>query len=594
MLGKPVVPPLTQPYTVALDPWRAARLPSKGPMPESSKPPAPGAAGAAHEAELLAHLARASDRLRDGRLGEAKTAISAALRESPDDVRALNLLGLLHFRSGQLADARTVYLRLLERHVDDTSLRLNLGLVELRRGDFAQAVQHLARVTQAEPDNVRALGYYGLALMRAGQLLKARPVLAKAGQTELLRKLEEELSSRRSGPHSAVRAPASAASSDSTPESPPGGLSLSERPPERLAEKPAPAPTPARDRDSRPGSRPPPPPLPGARARLQEASLSGLPDSLPGSAPEKPPENLPERLPESFEDPTPPYVMTAALGEAATAPPPARPGRVAQPILDADSALDVAPLRSPRAPLPLRTFLSRHTLEPAGPAADEPALSITDDGLLVARVRERLGLRTLGVIASAGAMRFEPLARRHANGAGAGTQAATFGDDATAIFAASGEGTLVLHARGGRFTALALGGDDLGPLTVREGCLFAWEDGLTHACWRLDDGGAAAALPTELVGMVALAGSGQAVLHTRQAISSLRLRPGHTGFVECARLVGWLGTLVPTLVAGREGLSPYVELRGDGVVLFDQPGWQPGWQPGAIDDDTDAGARRAG
>src|SRR5579862_9679312 len=122
------------------------------------------------EQELAMHLARAGELLRGDRLDEAAQEIELALALSPTDLRARNLLGLLHFRGARFEEAQAVYQELLAERQDDTALRLNLGLVELRMGHHQAAVDQLALVAESEPDNLRALGYYGLALMRAGRL----------------------------------------------------------------------------------------------------------------------------------------------------------------------------------------------------------------------------------------------------------------------------------------------------------------------------------------------------------------------------------------------------------------------------------------
>jgi hypothetical protein len=145
------------------------------------------------DSNLLAHLTLAGELLRGNKMAEAGAEIAAALRISPSDVRALNLLGLLRFQSGQVDEAHTVYARLVSEHPADPALRLNLGLCELRRGQAAQAVVHLGLVVRSEPDNLRAQSYYGLALLRAGRLLEARPVLVRAGQQELVAEVDQKL-----------------------------------------------------------------------------------------------------------------------------------------------------------------------------------------------------------------------------------------------------------------------------------------------------------------------------------------------------------------------------------------------------------------
>lgn len=210
-------------------PDRSPRSP-KGPGSGQGPGPRPGQGLSRDDAAALgAHLQRAGESLRAGQLEEAQTEVDAALRLAPDDVRAQNLLGLLHFRTSRLDEARAIYQRLLVLHPGDVALRLNLGLVELRRADYPAAINHLGRVAEVEPDNVRALGYYGLALFRAGELTRALPVLQRAGQADLVRQIEDRL--RRAAP-----APASSPGSDSDDEMTPVRLIASED------EAPTPAP----------------------------------------------------------------------------------------------------------------------------------------------------------------------------------------------------------------------------------------------------------------------------------------------------------------------------------------------------------------
>lgn len=145
------------------------------------------------DTKLLSHLQMAGEFLRDGKTAEANQQIAHALRLAPKDVRALNLLGLLHFQKGRVDEAHTVYARLVTEHPGDMALRLNLGLCELRQGQPDQAVLHLGLVARSEPDNLRAQSYYGLSLFRAGRLTEARPVLIRAGQQHLVAEIDTQL-----------------------------------------------------------------------------------------------------------------------------------------------------------------------------------------------------------------------------------------------------------------------------------------------------------------------------------------------------------------------------------------------------------------
>ena len=156
-------------------------------------------------------LARAGESLRSDQVDAADHAVADAIRLAPGDARALNLLGLVRFRAGRYDEAWQVYRDLVARDPDDSALQLNLGLVELRLGRNAEAAQSLRRVVEQEPANAKAQGYLGLALMRAGELTAARAAFVAAGQTELVRQVDQQLAS---APQAAGGAAPSVASPD--------------------------------------------------------------------------------------------------------------------------------------------------------------------------------------------------------------------------------------------------------------------------------------------------------------------------------------------------------------------------------------------
>ena len=145
------------------------------------------------EQRLSEHLNRAGELLRGEKIEAAEAEVTTALRLSPDDVRARNLLGLVRFRAGRYDDAYQVYRELVGRDPDDTALRLNLGLVELRLGRDADASQNLRRVIEQEPANLKAQGYYGLSPMRSGDLQGARAAFVAAGQSDLVKQVDEQI-----------------------------------------------------------------------------------------------------------------------------------------------------------------------------------------------------------------------------------------------------------------------------------------------------------------------------------------------------------------------------------------------------------------
>jgi len=107
-------------------------------------------AAAARDRDLLALYARAL--VLAGNLGEAKSAVDAALSRSPDEARTLFLKGWLEQQSGDRAAARKLYERAVERAPSDWVPKLALGELALAEGDLARAGSLLPALAEKEPN----------------------------------------------------------------------------------------------------------------------------------------------------------------------------------------------------------------------------------------------------------------------------------------------------------------------------------------------------------------------------------------------------------------------------------------------------------
>jgi uncharacterized protein (AIM24 family) len=140
----------------------------------------------------------------------------------------------------------------------------------------------------------------------------------------------------------------------------------------------------------------------------------------------------------------------------------------------------------------------------------------------------------------------------------------SFGEGATRMHRASGDGALLYAASGRRFTALELDGD---AAYLREERVFGFEDGLAF-----ENGRVPSASGAEL-SLVHLRGRGGMLLVTAGAPLALEVTPSAPVRLPLAALVGWTGALTPRLAAlAEEGAgagTPVVELSGEGRVLAD-------------------------
>lgn len=138
-------------------------------------------------------MVRGNELLRESNLVEAQRSFLAALQHDPDNVRALALLGLTYFRANQFSDARPIYEELCARLPSDASHHLNLGLVRLKLGDTEGAIDALEASRRLDPSQGRAVNYLGLAYARAGRYGDAYEAFLIAGQHDLAKEIEPNL-----------------------------------------------------------------------------------------------------------------------------------------------------------------------------------------------------------------------------------------------------------------------------------------------------------------------------------------------------------------------------------------------------------------
>jgi Flp pilus assembly protein TadD len=159
------------------------------------------------EAVIVAHRERAIQLALDGKYAESEVCSREALRLQPDDVDAMNELGVAVWKQGREAEAESIYRRVLEITADDFRIWTNLGLVLMtqereddaevcfreslrlepksfhaqmsignvlsNRGEFAAANEWLGSAVAMCPDSVEALQNVAMNLARQGRLSEA-------------------------------------------------------------------------------------------------------------------------------------------------------------------------------------------------------------------------------------------------------------------------------------------------------------------------------------------------------------------------------------------------------------------------------------
>jgi Flp pilus assembly protein TadD len=208
-------------------------------------------------------------------------------------------------------------------------------------------------------------------------------------------------------------------------------------------------------------------------------------------------------------------------------------------------------------PKPVAAYATSRLLRPGGPG--EPFSMAAEGGMLLVRVDGRLPTRTYGAIASTGQLTFEPLNRRVRGHA----VDETFGEGGEAMFAAVGNGLMVVSPRGGKFTVLQLT-DDI--VYVREPAVYAFEESLHWENGRVPGGGA------DGLRVVQFRGAGRMVMRTLRQTYTLKIEPDSPLFVEASTLMGWIGRVVPRVMHGEGGApTAYIEASGEGVLILEDP-----------------------
>jgi uncharacterized protein (AIM24 family) len=195
----------------------------------------------------------------------------------------------------------------------------------------------------------------------------------------------------------------------------------------------------------------------------------------------------------------------------------------------------------------LSDLLRDSTHEPRGGEMDldRMALTLRVDGELRARLGRLLWTRG-DLVRETEAKRFRGRVTEQ-----------PFGEGDDRVVKLRGKGTVALSTHGLTLTPINLHEE---AVYLVDSTLLAFDASLAYENGRLPGG----AFPD--LELVHLRGSGKAVIRTEGPMRSLTVREGEPVQIPIERLVGWLGTVTPTL-AGVD-TSRWVQLQGDGWALW--------------------------
>jgi hypothetical protein len=167
------------------------------PAPDERSEPDEPAPSSFDDEDFLFHLYRGSELLQDNCFGEAKEELERALALQPRDTEGQSLLGVVYFRLGLYPRAIQIYEQIIRSCPDEVTPRVNLALCYLKTGQGTPAKEQLEAVITRVPDHVRAWGYLGLVYERMGDLEKALAAFERAGQSQMVRRIQAAIEVQR-------------------------------------------------------------------------------------------------------------------------------------------------------------------------------------------------------------------------------------------------------------------------------------------------------------------------------------------------------------------------------------------------------------
>ena len=117
--------------------------------------------------------------LRSGRTDEAKTALSSAMEDFPENGELTTMKAILVGREGDQDVAAELLERAIALDPSSASAHFNLSVIRRNQGDLEASIQFLRRALELDPNNSQAVNNLAGALLDTGEFLEALKLLQK-------------------------------------------------------------------------------------------------------------------------------------------------------------------------------------------------------------------------------------------------------------------------------------------------------------------------------------------------------------------------------------------------------------------------------
>lgn len=118
--------------------------------------------------------------LHEGRTDEAEAAAKGILNQSPDNLAALDILGLVQQKRQDYAQAETLYQKALKMHKEAGIVHFRLGECAHKSGRREDALTYYQKACELTPGNAPMLTVLGKCLLELKRPQEAENVLLKA------------------------------------------------------------------------------------------------------------------------------------------------------------------------------------------------------------------------------------------------------------------------------------------------------------------------------------------------------------------------------------------------------------------------------